>query len=67
LAELLEANKISNTDVNLINLIGRAYLKLDDKEQAAKAFAASLALNKNQPEIERLLAEAAAKGGRKEK
>jgi tetratricopeptide (TPR) repeat protein len=67
LPELLEANKISNTDVNLINLIGRAYLKLDDKEQAAKAFAASLALNKNQPEIERLLAEAAAKGGRKEK
>lgn len=56
LEELLAANKIINTDVNLINLIGRTFLKLDDKEQAAKAFTASLALNNNQPEINKLLA-----------
>ena len=59
LEELLAANKIINTDVNLINLIGRTFLKLDNKEQAAKAFTTSLALNKNQPEIEKVLAEAA--------
>jgi tetratricopeptide (TPR) repeat protein len=58
--ELLAANKIINTNANLINLIGRTYLKLDDKEQAAKAFTASLALNKNQPDIQKLLDEVAA-------
>ena len=60
LAELLAANQIINTDVNLVNLIGRAYMKLGDDRQAAQAFTASLALNKNQPEIEKLLATAAA-------
>ena len=59
LAELLEANKIINTDVNLLNLIGRAFLKLGDSKQAAQAFTASLTLNKDQPEIQKLLAEAA--------
>jgi len=67
LDELLAANKIINTDVNLINLIGRTFLKLDDKEQAAKAFTASLALNKNQPEIQKLLAETAVASSDKKK
>jgi len=67
LDELLAANAIVNTDVNLINLIGRAFLELDDGEQASKAFTASLALKKNQPEIEKLLAEATAQGGKKGK
>jgi GWxTD domain-containing protein len=58
LDELLAASRIINTDVNLINLIGRASLKLGDNKQAAQAFTASLALNKNQPEIKKLLAEA---------
>jgi GWxTD domain-containing protein len=57
LVELLEASKISNTDVNLLNLIGRAYLKRGDNRQATQAFSASLALKKDQPEIEKLLAE----------
>jgi len=57
LEELLAANKIINTDVNLINLIGRTLLKLNEREQAVKAFTASLALNSNQPEITKLLAE----------
>jgi GWxTD domain-containing protein len=60
LEELLAANRIINTDVNLANLIGRAFLKLGDNQQAAQAFTASLALKKNQPEIEKLLAEASA-------
>lgn len=67
LPELLEANRIINTDANLINLIGRAYLELGDREQALRAFTASLALKKDQPGIEKWLAEAAARNGRKEK
>jgi GWxTD domain-containing protein len=60
LGELLAADKIIGTDVNLLNLIGRAFLKIGDGRQAAQAFTASLALKKNQPEIEKLLAAAAA-------
>jgi len=67
LAELLAANAIVNTDVNLINLIGRTCLELDDGEQAARAFTASLALKKNQPEIEKLLLQATAKSGKRGK
>ncbi len=67
LDELLAASRIDNTDVNMINLIGRSFLKLDDREQAAKAFTASLSLNGNQPEIRRLLDEAAALPGDKKK
>jgi GWxTD domain-containing protein len=55
LAELLAASRIVNTDANLLNLIGRSFLKLGDGEQAAKAFAASLSLNGDQPEIRKLL------------
>lgn len=67
LSELLEANKISNSDVNLINLIGRSFMKLGDNRQAAQAFTASLALKKDQPEIEKLLAETSAPPGDKKK
>jgi GWxTD domain-containing protein len=67
LDELLAANAIVDTDVNLINLIGRACLELGDWEQAARAFTASLAMKKNQPEIEKLLAVAIAKSDRKKK
>jgi GWxTD domain-containing protein len=67
LAELTAASALVDSDANLINLIGRACLELGDWEQAAKAFAASLALKKDQPEIEKLLAEASAKSGGKEK
>ncbi len=63
LQELLEANKIVNSDVNLVNLIGRSFLKLGDNRQAAEAFTASLALNKNQPEIRKLLDQASAAPG----
>jgi len=67
LDELLAASRIINTDVNLINLIGRTFLKLGDNRQAAKAFTASLTLKKNQSEIEKLLAEAAAPPSTKKK
>lgn len=61
LDELLAAKQIINSDANLLNLIGRAFLKIGDPRQASQAFSASLALNKNQPEIEKLLAETDAK------
>jgi GWxTD domain-containing protein len=67
LEELLAASRIINTDANLINLIGRSYLKLGDREQAAKAFAASLSLNGDQPEIRKLLNDSAALPGEKPK
>ena len=67
LGELLAANKIIGSEVNLLNLIGRSYLELGDPEQAAQAFAASLALRKNQPEIEKWLAAATAKTDRGKK
>ncbi len=54
LGELLAARKIIHGDVNLLNLIGRSFLKIGDSRQAAQAFADSLALNKDQPEIEKL-------------
>ncbi len=67
LAELLSANKISGSDVNLLNLIGRAFLKIGDPRQASQAFSASLALNQDQPEIRKLLAQGApAPGDKKE-
>jgi hypothetical protein len=46
--------------VNLVNLIGRSFLKIGDNRQAAAAFSASLALNKDQPEIRKLLDQASA-------
>lgn len=67
LAELLAASRIIDTDVNLINLIGRSFLELNDMEQAIKAFTASLALKKDQPVIAKLLGEAAARSGSKQR
>jgi len=45
----LNANRIDNSDYNLINLIGLSYLKLGNKDQAIKAFNASLTLKEDQP------------------
>jgi len=51
LMEFLEANKINNSDVTLINMMGETFLKLEDFKQALKAFEASLQLNDKQPEV----------------
>lgn len=51
LVEFLEANKINNSDVTLINMMGETFLKLEDFEQALKAFEASIQLNDKQPVV----------------
>jgi tetratricopeptide (TPR) repeat protein len=57
LAELLQANKIFNSDIRVLNLIGLSFLKLNDLEEALKAFQASLAVNGKQPRVEKIVAE----------
>lgn len=51
LKEFLEANKINNSDVTLINMIGMTFLRLEDFNQAMRAFEASIQLNDKQPEV----------------
>jgi tetratricopeptide (TPR) repeat protein len=57
LEELLKANTIYNSDFQVLNLIGYTFFKLNDMEQALKAFDASLVLNGKQPAIEKISAE----------
>ncbi|MBN2345331.1 MAG: GWxTD domain-containing protein [Candidatus Aminicenantes bacterium] len=57
LDELLAANKVYNSDIRVLNLIGYTFLKLNDPQEALKAFEASLALNPQQPPIESVVAE----------
>lgn len=57
LDELLKANKIYNSDVRVLNLIGYTFFKLNDMAEALKAFDSSLALNGKQPGIEKISAE----------
>ena len=52
---LLEANKIYNSDILVLNTLGRLFLKVGEREEAAKALRASLKLKKEQPLIEELL------------
>lgn len=72
LDELLKANKIYNSDIRVLNLIGFSFFKLNDMDEALKAFAASLALNGKQPQVDRIVTEIKArasqnKGGQKAK
>jgi len=57
LDELLKANKIYNSDIRVLNLIGYTFFKLNNMNEALKAFDASLALNGKQPLIEKISAE----------
>jgi len=57
LDELLKANKIYNSDIRVLNLIGFSFFKLNDMEEALKAFEASLALNGKQPQVDRIVTE----------
>jgi tetratricopeptide (TPR) repeat protein len=54
-AELLNANKIYNSDTGVINQLGFTFLKLNNPEQALESFSASLRLNRNQPLIEKAM------------
>jgi tetratricopeptide (TPR) repeat protein len=57
LDELLAANKIYNSDIRVLNLIGYSFFKLGDLDEALKAFDASLRLNAKQPQVEKAAAE----------
>jgi GWxTD domain-containing protein len=57
LDELLAANKIYNSDVRVLNLLGFTFAKLGDMPEALKAFQASLGLSSKQPVIEKTVAE----------
>jgi len=57
LDELLAANKVYNSDIRVLNLLGLTFYKLNDMEQALKALEASLRVNPKQPQVDKLIAE----------
>jgi len=57
LASLLEANKMYDSDVPVLNALGMAYFRSGQKAQALEAWKASLKLIPNQDDIKKLVAE----------
>lgn len=57
LQNLLEGNKIYNSDILLLNALGHAYHNTNQDDKALDVLKASLRLNPNQPEISKLLEE----------
>jgi len=55
--QLLEANKIYNSDTRLLNALGLCFSKTGDKARALDVLRASLRLNPEQPEIKKLVEE----------
>ncbi len=55
LKSLLAANKIYDSDYHVINLLGLTFLRLNEMEQALKAFKASLSINREQSEVKNLI------------
>ena len=54
---LLKANKIYNSDVQVLNSLGFCFYKTENEEEAIKVFNASLKLNSNQKEIKKIIEE----------
>ena len=54
---LLEGNKIYNSDTRLLNSLGFCYYKTGEKDKALDVLKASVRLNSTQKEIERLIQE----------
>ncbi len=57
LVELLQANKLYNSETDVLNSLGKCYLKLGRRTEALDAFTASLRLNPEQPEIGKMAEE----------
>ncbi len=57
LPDLLAANKIYNSDTNVLNALGRCYFRLGRKTEALDALKASLALNPDQETVKKLIEE----------
>ncbi len=57
LGSFVEANKMYNSDLQVLNALGTCYWKTGQKQKAIEALNASLKLEPNQPEVQKLLAE----------
>jgi len=57
IANLLEGNKIYNSDTRLLNSLGFCYFKTDQKSKAMDVLKASLRLNPGQDEVKKILKE----------
>ena len=57
LKELLQANKMYNSDTNVLNSLGRCYYRLGRKAEALEALNASLKLDPGQEAIKKLIQE----------
>ena len=57
LTELLAANKVYDSDLRVLNLLGFTLFNLKEYDEAIKTFNASLGLDGNQPMIKRILKE----------
>jgi GWxTD domain-containing protein len=57
LAELLQANRIYDSDTAVLNSLGRCYFRLGRKEEALEALRASLKLNPEQEAVQALIRE----------
>jgi tetratricopeptide (TPR) repeat protein len=55
IVNLLEGNKMYNSDTRLLNTLGRCYFQTGDKARALQALKASLSLNPDQKEIQDLV------------
>ncbi|HPW17906.1 MAG TPA: tetratricopeptide repeat protein, partial [Candidatus Aminicenantes bacterium] len=58
LDELVQANRIYDSDTTVLNALGQCYLKLGRKTEALEALKASLKLNPAQPAVQALIREA---------
>ena len=61
LDELLAANRVYNSDIRVLNLLGAVLYRLNDMEEALKAFEASLKLNGSQPQVQKAVADTRAR------
>jgi len=57
LVELLQANKMYNSDTGVLNTLGKCYFRLGRKEEALQALNASLSLDPNQEAVKKMIAE----------
>lgn len=57
LEELMAANKIYNSDVRVLNLLGLSFANLGDLAEGIKALEASLSIDPKQARIQKILAE----------
>jgi GWxTD domain-containing protein len=55
--DLLEANKVYNSDTSVLNALGTSFLKLGQKDQALAAFQASLKIDGSQESIRKVIAD----------